>query len=49
MVQAATFDDINDLNKFLKKLKEEDIVKIDYKVVSEQESYSEFFMVIYRK
>lgn len=49
MIQVKTFDDVDELNEFLRTIEEEKIKNIEYKVTSElEDEYSEFFMVVYR-
>lgn len=49
MLQVRTFDDLEDLNVFLKTIDEKLIRKIEYKVTSGGiDDYSEYFMVVYK-
>jgi hypothetical protein len=48
MLQVKTFDNIEELNNFIRTMPEENIHKIDWSIVDGKVEFSELFMVVYR-
>lgn len=48
MLQVKTFDNIEEVNNFIRTMPEENIQSIDWNIVDGEVEVSELFMVVYR-